>query len=201
MQLPAQAARQLPDQSTTLRVESSSTDNPRLPGALPIGDMHGDLHLIFARSAKSSRAASMLFEVQRHALCAASLLIDHPTSRSAIGARTLRSAMAKTYLQVQNLVGAKWGHGLLWYFRPHSLLAGFSRYSHVNFVRAGQSCFSAAAADDAKAAEARQMVNTAGRGHVSLSISVDAFRILLCSLDFARALAGLCRHPPRRARH
>jgi hypothetical protein len=33
--LAARAARQLPDQSTTLRVESSSTDDPRLRGALP----------------------------------------------------------------------------------------------------------------------------------------------------------------------
>ncbi len=39
MRLPAQAARQLPDQSTTLRVESSSTDNPRLRGALPRSDI------------------------------------------------------------------------------------------------------------------------------------------------------------------
>jgi hypothetical protein len=38
-QLPGQAARQLLDQSTTLRVESSSTDNPRLRGALPIPDL------------------------------------------------------------------------------------------------------------------------------------------------------------------
>ena len=37
-QLPARAARQLPDQSTTLRVESSPTDDARLRGALPIGD-------------------------------------------------------------------------------------------------------------------------------------------------------------------
>jgi hypothetical protein len=37
--LPGRAARQLPDQSTTLRVESSSTGNPRLRGALPIGDI------------------------------------------------------------------------------------------------------------------------------------------------------------------
>src|SRR5215471_6319792 len=37
-QLPSQAARQLPDQSTTLRVESSSTDDSRLRGALPISD-------------------------------------------------------------------------------------------------------------------------------------------------------------------
>jgi len=35
LRLPARAARQLPDKSTTLRVESSSTGNPRLQGALP----------------------------------------------------------------------------------------------------------------------------------------------------------------------
>src|SRR5262249_618915 len=39
LRLPARAARQLPDQSTTLRVESSSTGNPRLRGALPISDI------------------------------------------------------------------------------------------------------------------------------------------------------------------
>src|SRR6202043_1850167 len=38
-QLPAGAARQLPDQSTTLRVESSSTDDSRLRGALPTTDI------------------------------------------------------------------------------------------------------------------------------------------------------------------
>src|SRR6266478_2486901 len=38
VQLPAQAARQLPDQSTTLRVESSSTSDARLRGALPTPD-------------------------------------------------------------------------------------------------------------------------------------------------------------------
>jgi hypothetical protein len=38
LRLPARAARQLPDQSTTLRVESSSTDDSRLRGALPIAD-------------------------------------------------------------------------------------------------------------------------------------------------------------------
>src|SRR6516162_7350099 len=36
---PAKTARQLPDQSTTLRVESSSTDDSRLRGALPGGDI------------------------------------------------------------------------------------------------------------------------------------------------------------------
>src|SRR5262249_28233257 len=39
LRLPARAARQLPDQSTTLRVESSSTDDSRLRGALPMADM------------------------------------------------------------------------------------------------------------------------------------------------------------------
>jgi hypothetical protein len=38
-QLPARAARQLPDQSTTLRVDSSSTDDSRLRGALPQTDI------------------------------------------------------------------------------------------------------------------------------------------------------------------
>ena len=37
--LPGRAARQLPDQSTTLWVESSSTSDPRLRGALPIADI------------------------------------------------------------------------------------------------------------------------------------------------------------------
>src|SRR6202040_764600 len=37
--LPRRAARQLPDQSTTLWVESSSTDDSRLRGALPQADM------------------------------------------------------------------------------------------------------------------------------------------------------------------
>src|SRR5262249_6692105 len=39
MQLPAQAARQLPDQSTTLRMESSSTDDSHPRGALPLPDL------------------------------------------------------------------------------------------------------------------------------------------------------------------
>src|SRR5450759_3095040 len=37
--LPGRAARQLPDQSTTLWVESSSTDDSRLRGAQPIPDL------------------------------------------------------------------------------------------------------------------------------------------------------------------
>src|SRR5438552_12771006 len=39
MRLPARAARQLPDQSKTLRVDSSSTDVSRLRGALPLADV------------------------------------------------------------------------------------------------------------------------------------------------------------------
>jgi hypothetical protein len=39
MQLPAQAARQLSDQSTTLRVDSSSTEDSRRRGALPTPDI------------------------------------------------------------------------------------------------------------------------------------------------------------------
>jgi hypothetical protein len=38
-QLPSRAARQLPDQSTTIRVASSSTGDSRLQGARPIGDI------------------------------------------------------------------------------------------------------------------------------------------------------------------
>src|SRR6266508_6635083 len=38
--VPARAARQLPDQSTTLWVDSSSTDDSRLRGALPSEDLH-----------------------------------------------------------------------------------------------------------------------------------------------------------------
>jgi hypothetical protein len=40
---PDQAARQLPDQSTTLRVESPSTDDPRLRSAPPKGDIAAPL--------------------------------------------------------------------------------------------------------------------------------------------------------------
>src|SRR4029450_8220757 len=36
---PGQAARQLPDHSTTLWVDPSSTGDPRLRGALPIADL------------------------------------------------------------------------------------------------------------------------------------------------------------------
>ncbi len=39
LRLPGRAARQLPDQSTTIRVESSSTGDSRLRGALPSADL------------------------------------------------------------------------------------------------------------------------------------------------------------------
>src|SRR4029077_11827327 len=40
-QLPSETARQLPDLSTIIRVEPSSTDDSRLQGALPIADVRG----------------------------------------------------------------------------------------------------------------------------------------------------------------
>src|SRR5215211_7010658 len=48
--LPGRAARQLPDQSTILRVDSSSTDDSRLRGALPIPDVLGRSNLAGPRS-------------------------------------------------------------------------------------------------------------------------------------------------------
>src|SRR4029434_3309753 len=45
LRLPARAARQLPDQSTTLWVESSSTSDARLRGALPISDIRAQSSL------------------------------------------------------------------------------------------------------------------------------------------------------------
>ena len=42
--LPGRTARQLPDQSTTLWVESSSTSDPRLRGTLPISDVEDANH-------------------------------------------------------------------------------------------------------------------------------------------------------------
>jgi hypothetical protein len=50
MQLPAQAARQLPDPSTTLQVDSSSTDDSRLRGALPRPDSCTAANGAFIRS-------------------------------------------------------------------------------------------------------------------------------------------------------
>jgi hypothetical protein len=49
VQLPARAARQLPDQSTTLRMDSSSADDSRLRGALAGADITRELKLpVFA---------------------------------------------------------------------------------------------------------------------------------------------------------
>src|SRR5262245_48826022 len=57
-QLPDQAARQLPDQSTTLWVDSSSTDDSRLRGARPFPDIEG-CHFRFPRESTRSRAQPM----------------------------------------------------------------------------------------------------------------------------------------------
>jgi hypothetical protein len=48
---PAQAARQLPDQSTTLRMDSSSTDDSRLRGALPMADIR---HRVFVHAKRGA---------------------------------------------------------------------------------------------------------------------------------------------------
>jgi hypothetical protein len=55
--LPGRAARQLPDQSTTLGVESSSTDDSRLRGALPLTDID-DTHST-TTSARASRVGGI----------------------------------------------------------------------------------------------------------------------------------------------
>ena len=57
LRLPARTARQLPDQSTTLRVESSSTGNPRLRGALP----QADIRLNFTCDKLNGRLANRLY--------------------------------------------------------------------------------------------------------------------------------------------
>src|SRR6516162_9579759 len=59
MQLPARAARQLPDQSTTLRVDSSSTDDSRLRGALPQPDSCSAANIAYYSITSSARASSM----------------------------------------------------------------------------------------------------------------------------------------------
>ena len=56
--LPDRTARQLPDQSTTLWVESSSTSDPRLRGALPTSDMRNN-----ARPAAASTDYSSNFNM------------------------------------------------------------------------------------------------------------------------------------------
>src|SRR5687768_15736881 len=59
VRLPDQTARQLPDQSTTLWVESSSTGDPRLRGALPSSDLHSE-----ASSTHSPKKALRLTKVR-----------------------------------------------------------------------------------------------------------------------------------------
>ena len=59
-QLPNQAARQLPDQSTTIRVEPSSTDDSRLRGALPVTDDAETAALAVEHSVKWTLSAGPL---------------------------------------------------------------------------------------------------------------------------------------------
>ena len=74
MQLPAQAARQLPDQSTTLRVDSSSTDDSRLRGALPIPDSCSATNI--SRSFEQCVGSNQERLWNRKAHCLGSLQVD-----------------------------------------------------------------------------------------------------------------------------
>jgi hypothetical protein len=56
--LPGQAARQLPDQSTTLWVEPSSTGDTRLRGARRVEDGRGSLGLVWQRSVSRPRSSN-----------------------------------------------------------------------------------------------------------------------------------------------
>src|SRR6202795_1003875 len=53
--LPGRTARQLPDQSTTLWVESSSTSDPRLRGALPTTDVPASFVLLVGQRKRHRR--------------------------------------------------------------------------------------------------------------------------------------------------
>src|SRR6202140_2325625 len=54
--LPGRTARQLPDQSTTLWMESSSTSDPRLRGALPTSDLTAAIPRLYLRDGSHSWA-------------------------------------------------------------------------------------------------------------------------------------------------
>ncbi len=54
-QLPSETARQLPDLSTIIRVEPSSTDDSRLQGALPIPDLMLEVQLVDRATANCER--------------------------------------------------------------------------------------------------------------------------------------------------
>ena len=71
MRLPAQAARQLSDQSTTLRVDSSSTEDSRRRGALPTPDIADDAN---------SRVPGCLPSLAAH-LCSIPIALTAPPSR------------------------------------------------------------------------------------------------------------------------
>src|SRR5262245_48981932 len=63
--LPDRAARQLPDQSTTLRVDSSSPDDPRLRGALPFADIQAEIDLRCFAPMEMTRSEQLLAD-DRH---------------------------------------------------------------------------------------------------------------------------------------
>src|SRR3979411_2360389 len=84
---PGRAARQLPDQSTTLWVESSSTSDPRLRGALPTPDSCAAA--IATPSINSSPRASSVGGTSRRSTLAVFKLI---TSSNLVGCRTGKSA-------------------------------------------------------------------------------------------------------------
>ena len=71
IRLPAQAARQLSDQSTTLRVDSSSTEDSRRRGALPTPDIADDAN---------SRVPGCLPSLAAH-LCSIPIALTAPPSR------------------------------------------------------------------------------------------------------------------------
>ena len=68
LRLPGRAARQLPDQSTTIRVESSSTGDSRLPGALLTTDLSVLAIAPLRATTSSSRKAERLGEINALAL-------------------------------------------------------------------------------------------------------------------------------------
>ena len=95
--LPSRAARQLPDQSTILRVEFSSTDDSRLRGARPTSDIVGATIANRRRQKFSRSLRSGLFSV--------SMIFFHCGGKRALHA-TKRTASPKLTLPLDHLVRA-----------------------------------------------------------------------------------------------
>jgi hypothetical protein len=83
-QLPGRAARQLPDQSTTLWVDSSSTSDSRLRGALPLPDSYSAAYSMTS----SARASSVGGKSRPIALA----VLRFTTSSNLVGCSTGRVA-------------------------------------------------------------------------------------------------------------